>query len=185
MANSFDFPVRPLRRVEYDKLVAMGVFEGERIELLEGRLVHMSPIGAPHSSTIDRLNRLFAPLFDRVLVRIQNPFAATAESEPQPDVALMPLGDYDVDHPDRAELLIEVADSSLAYDRGPKLSVYAKSGVPEYWIVNLVERCIEVYRRPANGRYWLVERHGERAVISPERFPDFELRVADVLPAAK
>ena len=185
MANSFDFPIRPLRRVEYDKLVQLGVFEGERIELLEGRLVHMSPIGAPHSSTIDKLNRLFAPLFARALVRIQNPFAATEDSEPEPDVALMPLGNYEVDHPDRAELLIEVADSSLAYDRGPKLSVYAQSGVPEYWIVNLVDRCIEVHRRPASGRYWQVTSHDERAVISPERFPDFEVRVADVLPAAK
>jgi hypothetical protein len=71
MANSFDFPVRPLRRAEYDKLVELGVFEGERIELLEGRLVYMSPIGAPHSSTIDKLNRLLVPLFDRALVRIQ------------------------------------------------------------------------------------------------------------------
>lgn len=185
MVNSFDFPVRPLRRVEYDKLVEMGVFEGERIELLEGRLVYMSPIGAPHSSTIDKLNRLFVPLFDRALVRIQNPIAASEDSEPQPDVALVPLGNYEVDHPDHADLLIEVSDSSLAYDRGPKLSVYAKSGVPEYWIVNLVERCIEVHRKPGNGRYWSVEKHGEGAVISPERFPDFALRVADVLPAAK
>jgi Uma2 family endonuclease len=78
-----------------------------------------------------------------------------------------------------------VAESSLAYDRGPKLRVYAESGVPEYWIVNLVERCIEMHRRPANGRYWSVEKYGEGAVISPERFPDFELRIADVLPAAK
>lgn len=183
MAHSFDFPVRPLRRVEYDKLVAMGAFEGERIELLEGRLVHMSPIGPPHSSSVDKLLRLFVPLFDRALVRIQNPIAASEHSEPQPDVALIPLGNYEVEHPDRAELLIEVADSSLAYDRGPKLRVYADSGVPEYWIVNLVERCIEVYRRPANGRYWQIEKHDERAVISPERYPDLALRVADVLPA--
>lgn len=185
MANSFDFPVRPLRRAEFDKLVELGVFEGERIELLDGRMVRMSPIGPPHSSTIDKLLRLFVPLFDRALVRIQNPIAASEHSEPQPDVALIPFGDYEVDHPDCAELIIEVAESSLAYDRGPKLRVYAESGVPEYWIVNLVERCIEVHRRPANGRYWSVEKHSEGAVISPERFPDFELRVADVLPAAK
>lgn len=185
MANSFDFPVRPLRRVEYDKLVELGAFQGERIELLEGRLVHMSPIGPPHSSTIDKLLRLFVPLFARALVRVQNPFAASEDSEPQPDVALMPLGDYETDHPAHAHLLIEVAERSLAYDRGPKLRVYAESGVPEYWIVNLVERRIEAHRKPASGRYWSVENYGEHAVISPEAFADFELRVADVLPAAK
>lgn len=186
MADSPELESRPLRRAEYDKLVELGVFEGERIELLDGRLVRMSPIGPPHSSTIDRLT-LFCVmrLSGRALVRVQNPFAALDVSEPEPDLAIVPPGNYETEHPERADLIIEVAESSLDYDRGPKLRVYAECGVPEYWIVNLVERCIEVYRKPGSGRYWYVQRLDETATVSAERHPVLELRVADVLPAAR
>src|SRR5258705_7967248 len=126
MANSFDFPTRPLRRVEYDKLVELGVFEGERIELLEGRLVYMTPPGPPHASTVDKLMELFfRGLGDRARIRVQSPFAALETSEPQPDLAIVPRADYEREHPSRADLVIEVSDSSLRYDRGPKLPVYA------------------------------------------------------------
>src|SRR5689334_4545970 len=140
-----ELPIRPLRRVEYDKLVALGAFQGERIELLDGRLVHMSPIGPPHSSTVDKLLLVCVQkLAELALVRCQNPFAAQELSEPEPDVAIVPLGNYETDHPTQADLLIEVAEGSLAYDRAPKLRVYAEAGVPEYWIVNLLSRRIEV-----------------------------------------
>jgi Uma2 family endonuclease len=186
MADSLDLPVRPLRRAEYDKLVELGVFQGERIELLDGRLVKMSPIGPPHSSTIDKLTAAcVARLSGRALVRVQNPFAALEVSEPEPDLAIVPLGNYETEHPSTADLIIEVADSSLDYDRGPKLRVYAECGVPEYWIVNLVDRCIEVYRKPGGGRYWQVQRLDETCTISAERHPQLELRVADILPAAR
>jgi Uma2 family endonuclease len=181
-----ELAVRPLRRAEYDKLIELGVFHGERIELLDGQLVKMSPIGPPHSSTIDKLNLLcMTRLAGRALVRVQNPIAASELSEPEPDLAIVPLGNYETEHPSTADLLIEVAESSLAYDRGPKLRVYAESGVPEYWVVNLVDRCVEVYRKPGGGRYWLVHRADEGAVIACERHPELELRVADVLPAAR
>lgn len=186
MAEPLGVPIRPLRRVEYDKLVELGAFEGERIELLDGQLVQMSPIGPPHCSTVDKLmERFVLGLTGLARVRVQQPFAASVASEPQPDLAIVPLATYEATHPERAELLIEVAESSLPYDRGPKLRVYAESGVPEYWIVNLAERRIEVHRKPSNGRYWQAHLCGESDVIRPERFPDFELRVADVLPAAK
>src|SRR5262245_3626368 len=114
-----DVAIRPLRRVEYDKLVELGVFQGEHIELLEGRLVHMSPIGPPHSSTLDKLAALcFRQLGDRARIRIQSAFAALDTSEPEPDLAIVPLGSYETEHPRSAELIIEVAESSLAYDRG-------------------------------------------------------------------
>src|SRR5688572_4957384 len=186
MADPLDLPVRPLRRAEYDKLVALGAFQGERIELLDGRLVKMSPIGPPHSSTIDKLNvKCVECLSGRALVRVQNPFAALDVSEPAPDLAIVPLGSYETEHPNSADLIIEVAESSLDYDRGPKLRVYAECGVPEYWIVNLVERCIEVHRKPGGGRYWQVQRMDETAVVSAERHPQLELRVAEILPAAR
>lgn len=184
MADPLELPTRPLRRAEYDKLVELGAFQGERIELLEGRLVQMSPIGPPHSSTLDKLvESCFRRLAGRARIRVQSPFAALETSEPEPDLAIVPLDDYEKEHPRRADLIIEVAESSLAYDRGPKLKVYAECGVNEYWIVNLVGRCIEVHRKPGGGRYWQVQIHDETSRISCERYPDLELRVADVLPA--
>jgi Uma2 family endonuclease len=186
MADSLDVAVRPLRRAEYDKLVELGAFHGERIELLDGRLVQMSPIGPPHSSTIDKLTAKCVELLaGRALVRVQNPFAALEVSEPEPDLAIVPLGNYETEHPSSADLIIEVAESSLDYDRGPKLRVYAECGVPEYWIVNLVERCVEVHRKPGGGRYWQVQRVDETSVVSAERHPQLELRVAEILPAAR
>ena len=100
-------------------------------------------------------------------------------------MAIVPLADYETEHPSRADLLIEVSDSSLRYDRGPKLRVYAEAEVPEYWVVDVQGRRIEVCRKPKSGRYWQVQQYDENDVIRPERYPDFELRVVDVLPSAK
>src|SRR6185295_14352342 len=104
-------PERPLRRAEYDHLVSLGAFENERIELLDGLLVPMSPIGPPHSSAVQELTTLLVVAFlGRATVRIQLPFAALALSEPEPDVAVVPLGDYAKAHPNSAHLIIEVAE---------------------------------------------------------------------------
>ena len=112
---------RPLRRVEYDRLVALGTFEGERIELIGGALRRMTPIGPPHGATVDRLGRLLVlSLADLAWVRVQGSFAADELSEPEPDLCIFPLGDYDAANPSEAHLIIEVSDSSLAYDRGEK-----------------------------------------------------------------
>jgi Uma2 family endonuclease len=174
---------RPLRRAEYDRMVALGMFEDERIELLRGLLVPMSPIGPRHSSTIDRLNRLLVmALSERAIVRVQNPFAATEDSEPEPDVCVVPLGDYDEAHPERADLLIEVAETSLRRDRGLKLGIYAENGVPEYWVVDLVERLIEVHSEPSGATYGRVTRFERGQGIRLVRFPDIEIRVDDVVP---
>lgn len=174
--------IRPLRRAEYDKLVALGAFEGEKIELLHGALVALSPTGTPHAATIQALNLLLVrALGDRAAIRPQLPFAADDYSEPEPDFAVMPLGDYLDDHPAKAWLLVEVSDSSLRHDRGVKRRLYAKAGVPEYWIVNLVDRVIEVHLEPVNGDYTVVtpRRKGESTRLS--QFPDIELRVDDVI----
>lgn len=174
--------IRPLRRVEYDRLVEMGVFGEERIELLRGVLVPMSPIGAPHSATIDRLMRiLVVALLDRATVRVQNPVAALEDSEPQPDVSVVALGDYDSGHPEKADLVIEVADSSLSRDRGVKLGIYAENGVPEYWIVNLRERRVEVHTEPSRDGYAGVRHFGAGDVVSLLRFPDVVIPVDDVI----
>src|SRR5262249_53858607 len=146
--------IRPIRRVEYDRMVELGMFEDERIELLRGVLVQMSPIGSRHSATVDRLTRvLVLALSDRAVVRVQNPFAATDDSEPEPDFAVVPLRDYDDAHPECAHLLVEVSESSLRIDRGVKLGIYAENGVPEYWVVNIAKRCVEVYTEPDGTAY--------------------------------
>lgn len=180
-------PARPalrrFRRAEYDRMVAMGLFQGERVELLHGVIVGMSPIGPPHATVVDRLNRtLVLKLFERALVRIQQPLAAWDDSEPEPDVSVVPLGDYSVDHPDRAQLVIEVADSSLVIDRETKVPLYAASCVLEYWIVNLVERVVEVYTDPEGPGYRSHRRARARDTVSPGAFPDLVLRVGDLLP---
>ena len=174
--------IRPLRRVEYDKMVELGMFEDERIELLRGVLVPMSPIGPPHSATIDRLTRMLVLALDgRGTVRVQNPFAALDDSEPEPDLSVVPFGDYDEGHPERAELLIEVAESSLSRDRGVKLRIYAENGVPEYWVVNLVDRTIEVHTEPAPGGYGRMQSYVAGQSIRLTRFEDIQILVADVI----
>jgi Uma2 family endonuclease len=171
-----------LRRVEYDKLVELGVFQDERIELLDGVLVPMSPIGPRHSSAIDFLTLLLVrALGDRARIRVQNPFVASDISEPQPDVLVAPLGDYTADHPGDAHLVIEVAESSLRIDRGRKLRIYAERGVPEYWIVDVVSRRIEVHREPQAGTFRTVRVYEGEDAIVPLRFPDVSIRVNEII----
>ncbi|HMJ14597.1 MAG TPA: Uma2 family endonuclease, partial [Polyangiaceae bacterium] len=174
--------IRPLRRAEYDKLVELGAFEDERIELLEGALVPMSPIGTRHASAIDLLTLLLVrALGDRARIRVQNPFAASDISEPQPDLLVAPLGDYRADHPAEAYLVIEVAESSLAKDRGVKLRIYAERGVPEYWVVNVVARQVEVFRAPEGGTYRESRTFELGDTISLGAFPDVSIALSKII----
>lgn len=174
--------VRPLRRVEYERLVLLGCFENERVELLYGTVVRMSPHGAPHDAVVQRLTRLLVPaLLGRADVRVQSAFAAADSSEPEPDVAVVPPGDYDEAHPSAAWLIIEVAASSLTLDRGIKARLYAESCVPEYWVVNLPDRLIEVHSEPVGGAYTRVTPFRPGEAIRLGRFPDVEVPVASVL----
>jgi len=182
MATASAEVIRPLRRVEYDQLAELGAFEDEKIELLEGEMVAMSPIGTRHGSAVQLLTELLVlALHDRAAVRCQLSFAASELSEPQPDFLVVPRGDYLEDHPSQAYLIIEVAESSLAKDRGRKLRIYASCGVPEYWVVNLVERCIEVYRGPEGATYTQMERYERGQSIQLLSFSDVRIAVSDVL----
>jgi Uma2 family endonuclease len=182
MAAAAAEKVRPLRRVEYDKLVALGVFEGEHIELVDGALLQMSPIGPPHCEAVDRLTELLVLTFaGRARVRVQGSFAAGEFSEPEPDVSVLPLGDYHAEHPQQAHLVIEVAEASLSYDRGRKARLYAECGVPEYWIVNLIERTVEVHQAPNAGKYERMSTHPKGSRLRLVAFPDVELNVDDFL----
>ena len=170
--------LRRITRAEYDEMARMGLFEDEKVELLRGWIVKMSPIGGQHSELVDRLNELFVlSLQRRFRVRVQRSFAASDDSEPEPDLAVYPQGDYSSAHPSEALLLIEVADSSLQRDRGIKRRLYAEIGVPEYWIVDVAMRSIEVHRAPVGGQYAEV-RTVAAGSLSPERLSEVVLDVA-------
>ena len=174
--------IRPLRRVEYDRLVALGVFQDERVELLDGTIYAMSSIGIPHDYAVQELNELLVvALHGRAKVRPQMSYAASELSEPEPDLMVTPLISWDDQQANQAHLIIEVAESSLSYDRGRKLRLYASCGVPEYWIVNLPERCIEVYTLPEGNAYARVEKYVLGQAIRLGAFSDVEVRVSDVM----
>jgi len=174
--------IRPLRRVEYDQLVALGVFQDERIELLDGALYEMSPIGIPHDFAVQELTEILVQaLHGRAKVRPQMSFAASEISEPEPALTLTPSISWDSEQANQALLIIEVAESSLAIDRGRKRRLYANCNVPEYWIVNLPEHCIEVYTLPEPNGYARVERYEPGQAIRLGAFSDVEVRVSAVM----
>ncbi|MET0591969.1 MAG: Uma2 family endonuclease [Polyangiaceae bacterium] len=173
---------RPLRRVEYEQLAQLGAFADERVELLYGSLIAMTPQGPPHDFAMQRLTRILVQaLATRADVRIQSSFAAGENSEPQPDVAVVPMGDYRTAHPSEAHLIIEVANSSLKKDRSVKARLYAEHGVPEYWVVDLRGAVVEVHSDIVNGSYARVTPYRAGSSIKLQRFEDVVLAVSDFL----
>jgi Uma2 family endonuclease len=168
--------------LEYERLVDEGFFLHERIELLDGVIVEMTPQGTRHAGTIQLLtDRLAAALGARASLRVQLPFAASETSAPEPDLLVVPPADYRRSHPTRAWLIIEVAESTLKKDRQVKVGIYAAAAVPEYWLVDLGAGVIEVRTQPINDTYADVRvvRPGDR--IRLQAFPDVELAVSDVI----
>lgn len=173
---------RKISRELYDRMVSLGLLDDARVELLHGAIIEMSPNDPAHASPVDELTAILVPaLLKRARVRVQQPLLAADESEPEPDVAVVPLGDYHLVHPDQALLVVEIAASSLRKDRLVKAPLYALSNVREYWIVNVTERVIEVHRGPTAGGWSSVTRHEHGETIAPEAFPDVAVRIADVL----
>ena len=173
---------RALRREEYDRLVSLGVFDDERVELLEGVIVTMSPNNPEHASPVQLLNEILMPaLLGRAVVRIQLPIIAARESEPEPDVVIAPLGDYRKVHPDRAHCVIEVASTSVSKDRNIKAPLYAASGFHEYWLVNVPEQVVEVFRDPSPEGYRERTRVARGETLRLQDFPDVELEIAKLL----
>jgi Uma2 family endonuclease len=182
MALSVTDRVRPLRREEYEKLTELGAFQDERIELLDGVMVAMTPIGAPHSSAVQSLAELLIlALHGRAKVFCQAPFAALEASEPEPDLMVVPLGEYHEHHASIAYLIAEVADSSLLKDLTTKLSIYARAKVPEYWMVDVENRRVEVFREPSLESYREHRTVEHAGSLSPAAFPDVVVRVANVI----
>ncbi|MBC8355776.1 MAG: Uma2 family endonuclease [Planctomycetes bacterium] len=167
---------------EYDRMIDSGVFENRRIELINGELREMSPIGVPHEYAVDELTEWSiqnVPL-DRVRVRIQHSIGLVElSSVPEPDVAWVARLDYTRHRPTSADvlLLIEVSDSSLAYDRGEKAMLYAQVGVTDYWIVNIRERCVEVRRQPAGNNFEDIRIYNTGETVSPLHLPSLAVPV--------
>jgi Uma2 family endonuclease len=173
--------IRPLKRREYERLVDLGVFEDERIELLRGQLVVMSPQGEAHSQLTAWLGRYFGRVLDLSYeVRQHSPFAATDDSEPEPDVSISRKKKRGYYHPRKALLLIEVAESSLRKDRKIKSEIYAENRAPEYWIVDVKTRTVWVYTEPKAGIYQRVEQLGRKDRLRPTLLPKISIRVADL-----
>lgn len=184
--------LRHWKRVEYERLVDLGAFAHDPIELIGGQLIVAEPKGPYHTSGVTTVEyAVRAVLPSGWLVRTQAPVALDEDSEPEPDLAVVPGGprDYLDAHPARPVLAVEVADSSLAFDRRDKGSLYARAGLADYWIVNLVDRVLEIYREPApdtaavygwSYRSVIVLRPGDAAI--PLAFPSSPLAVADLLP---
>jgi len=172
---------------EYYLMAKAGILnEDDRVELIDGEIVEMPPIGIPHASNVDRLAHLFfLHVGQRAIVRVQNPVQLSEHSEPQPDLALLrPRDDfYASAHPGPADvlLLIEIADTSIDYDREVKAPLYARADITEYWLVDLARQRIEVYRDPAAGEYRQLRlvRRDER--LAPEALPFLELSSSDIL----
>lgn len=178
--------LRPLKRAEYDHLVSTGAFDNERLELLYGRLVAMTPQGHAHAYVVRKLTNVLAQrLAGRAQVQAQQPVAASDESEPEPDLAVVDLGDFLDDHPRAAHLIVEVADSSRDKDLKLKSRLYAEMGVPEYWVVDLTRGEVIVHKDPAGDRFREIRTLGRDANLAPARFPDVVLSVADFLPPAR
>jgi Uma2 family endonuclease len=162
-------------------MIDAGLFRDERIELLRGVLVQMSPQNLPHAGVIQILNRLLTPaLLGRADVRVQLPFNVGDHSVPEPDFAVVEPVRYTKAHPDRAFLIIEVADSSLKMDRDEKLALYAEAGIPEYWIVNLADAAIERRSEPSQGAYGRLTTFRRGESVQVLAFPDVTVGIDEL-----
>ncbi|HLC16826.1 MAG TPA: Uma2 family endonuclease [Thermodesulfovibrionia bacterium] len=172
---------------EFYQMYESGMFaEDDRVELIEGEIIHMTPIGSWHSAVVDRLNELFVERFSAyAIVRIQGAVLLSRKSEPLPDVVVMKRKEdfYASGHPQPEDmfLIVEVSDTTIRYDRSIKVPLYARSGISEVWIVNLQEDWIEAYRKPLFSDYQekIVYRRGQR--IAPEFYADAVFLVDDIL----
>jgi Uma2 family endonuclease len=191
--DSVEVKMRRWKRVEYERLIETGFFQpGDPIELIGGQLIVAEPQGSYHFTAIQAVEEVLRATFGQGWqVRGQGPVALDDESEPEPDVAVVSgsFRDYATAHPSRPVLVVEVSESSLAFDRHHKGSLYARAGLDDYWILNLVDRVLEVHRNsgpdPAASfgwRYQSVDVLERGASVSPLALPGARIRVADLLP---
>ena len=181
----------PMRRRftvdEYFALAEAGILhKDERIELIDGEIIVMSPINDPHRQSVNWVSLLLIEAFARrAMVQVQATIRLNDNTAPEPDIAVIrfrTINDLVTVTPEEIYFLVEVADSSLAFDRETKLPRYAAAGIPEVWVANLVNRRVEVHADPVDGVYRSVRIIYAGATVSPQAFPDITLAVSDFLP---
>lgn len=187
MSTVLQYPQRhAVTAREYLRMGEMGVFaEDARLELIEGEIIEMAPIGPPHAGAVNALNRMLVRrASDHAVVAVQNPAVISDLSVPQPDLALLePRADsYSDSHPSAAEMLlaVEVADTTLAFDLGKKASLYARCGVAELWVVDVNGRVIHVYRDPSASGYQTRVVAASKDRLECAALPEVSIVVAEV-----
>ena len=172
---------------EYHQMAAAGILnEDDPVELIEGEIVEMPPMGSPHAACISRLTQILVTQAGNLAdVRVQLPVRLDERSEPEPDLALVKsrADSYASAHPGPDDVLsvIEVADTTLHYDRSVKGPWYARAGLLTYWLVDLVHGRVDVHREPVAGRYRTVRAFGRGERLSLEALPGIDIAVEDVL----
>ncbi len=172
---------------QYHKMAESGILtENDRVELIRGEIIEMSPIGRRHAACVNRLVRLFTQcLGERMILSPQNPVELDDTSEPQPDIVLLqPREDfYESASPQASDifLLIEVADTTVQYDRQVKIPLYAEDNIAEVWLVDINGQCVEVYREPASDGYQNIQKFERGQTLSILAFGDVNITVNEVL----
>jgi Uma2 family endonuclease len=172
---------------EYNRMVEAGILtKDDRVELIRGEIIQMSPIGRRHAAAVNRLVRIFTErLGDCIVLAPQNPVELDNHSEPQPDIALLhPRADfYESGHPTQQDvfLLVEVADSTIAFDRSVKVALYAEGNLNEVWLVDVTGQYIEVYRQSDQTGYQQQERFYRGQTVAMQAFPDVEFAIESIL----
>ena len=178
---------RKFTREEYHRMADVGILKPtDRVELIRGEIVEMSPAGRRHRAFVDNLNGLLTPrLAGRAIVSVQNSVVLSDDTKPEPDIQLLrrrsvPYKEREAFSED-ALLLIEVAETSLRYDRSTKLRLYAEAGIPEYWIVDCQAEAVEIHRSPhAEGYRDVLSLTEAGATVSPQAFPDVAVTLAEI-----
>lgn len=188
MTSSSESTVRQWTREEYHRMLDAGILaEDDAVELLDGQIFAMSPQRPPHTTATKRTyDYLKSLLLDRADVRSQSPIALSPASEPEPDIAVVEIDviEYSDRHPQPNEilLLIEVADSTLTRDLGEKARAYAQANVQDYWVVDVRERVVHVFRQPSGNTYQQKQKLSEGDVPSLLAFPDIDVALDQMLP---
>ncbi len=183
--------VRPLTSIEYYQMMESGIIrEGERVELILGQIFSMAAKSTRYTVFVTRLlKELLALAEGRVIIRSQDPISLPNNSEPEPDIVIARLrsDEYINSHPSPADIILvmEVADSSIKFDRDIKAPLYAAAGITEYWIVNLIDNRLEIYRQPSGSIYTSIQIVTPPRSISLPEFPEISLNIGDFFPAQK
>lgn len=170
----------------YHKMAESAIFqESDRLELIRGEIIEMSPVGTRHASCVNKLNQLLAKkLPTETIVSVQNPIVLTNNSEPQPDLVILKYRpDFYANehpHPEDILLLIEVSDSSIEYDQNVKIPLYAENKISEVWLVNLNDNCVEIYQKPYQNYYQNIQKLSAINIISLSNFSEIEIKISEL-----